>query len=341
MKRYCNLALLASLVLLACQLAGQIGQEPVEPASPPTASRERTPPALQASPSQPPTPLQTPEPETGNPTPATGSPAGETQAPITRPKPPQSQAAEIRPTEMRTELTHLSKLIGFQVLDENGENLGLASDYIVNTCETFVIYLLMEPAAELTIEPGGLVAIPYEAVTVNSGVLDAQNQAIQLRLQPGQLSGAPVISAGQPLTPTDWEEEVRAFWSQVVRIGSLKTSCNVPGGPVYKVAYASQLLGAALYDGRGEMLGTVQEAILAPESGKLAFYIVKPSSGEGLVMVRLAVTNIPKEALAPGGTLSLELLTEPQMFWQAPRITSLDEADGFTVQGKMLQYWGR
>jgi sporulation protein YlmC with PRC-barrel domain len=242
---------------------------------------------------------------------------------------------------MRTELTHLSKLIGFQVLDENGENLGLASDYIVNTCETFVIYLLMEPAAELTIEPGGLVAIPYEAVTVNSGVLDAQNQAIQLRLQPGQLSGAPVISAGQPLTPTDWEEEVRAFWSQVVRIGSLKTSCNVPGGPVYKVAYASQLLGAALYDGRGEMLGTVQEAILAPESGKLAFYIVKPSSGEGLVMVRLAVTNIPKEALAPGGTLSLELLTEPQMFWQAPRITSLDEADGFTVQGKMLQYWGR
>jgi sporulation protein YlmC with PRC-barrel domain len=127
----------------------------------------------------------------------------------------------------------------------------------------------------------------------------------------------------------------------VVRIGSLMTSCNVPGGPVYKVAYASQLLGAALYDGRGELLGEVQEAILAPESGKLAFYVVKPAKGEGLVMVRLAVTNIPKEALAPGQAPSLVLLTEPQMFWEAPRISTLDEADSFTQQGKMLQYWGR
>jgi hypothetical protein len=87
------------------------------------------------------------------------------------------------------------------------------------------------------------VVIPYEAVTVNSGVLDAQNQAIQLRLVPEQVTGAPVLPAGQPLTPTGWESGVRDFWSKVVRIGSLKTSCNVPGGPVYKVAYASQLLG--------------------------------------------------------------------------------------------------
>jgi sporulation protein YlmC with PRC-barrel domain len=242
---------------------------------------------------------------------------------------------------MRPALTHLSSLIGLQVLDANGGELGLAGDYIVNTCETYLLYILMEPVTSQAAEPVGRVAVPYEAVTVNSGLLDAQAGAIQLRLAPEQLAGAPVFPAGGQLIPTDWESVVRDFWSKAVRIGSLKTSCNVPGGPVYKVAYASQLLQAPLYDGRGELLGTIQEAILAPESGKLGFYIVQPARGEGWVMVRLGATNIPKEALVPGAALSLELLTDPGKFWDAPRLASLDQADSFAMQGKMLEYWDR
>jgi len=242
---------------------------------------------------------------------------------------------------MRIVSTHLSSLIGYRVLDINGSELGLASDYIVNTCETYLLYILMDPVIGLDGEPGSRVVIPYEALTVNSGLLDAQAGAIQLRLAPEQLAGAPVLPPGVQLTPTDWEAAVREFWSKAVRIGSLKTSCNVPGGPVYKVAYLSQLLGAPLYDGRGELLATVQEAILAPESGKLGFYIVQPARGEGWVMMRLGATNIPKEALVPGAALSLELLTDPGKFWDAPRLTSLDQADSFAMQGKMLQYWDR
>jgi len=58
-------------------------------------------------------------------------------------------------------------------------------------------------------------------------------------------------------------------------------------------------------------------------------------------MVRLGATNIPKEALTPGAALRLVLLTDPQMFWEAPRLVTLDEADDFMLQGKMLQYWSR
>ena len=156
---------------------------------------------------------------------------------------------------------------------------------------------------------------------------------------PEQFSGAPTLPTGQQLTPTDWEEAVRAFWSKVVRIGKLATSCNVPGGPVYKVAYASQLLGVELYDGQNSLLGEVQEAILEPESGKVGFYIVKPAKGDGLVMVHLRAINTPKEALLPDGTLTLVLLADPQVFWDAPRITSVDEADDVALQSKMRQYW--
>ena len=242
---------------------------------------------------------------------------------------------------MRNKLTHLSNLIGYQVLDENGDKLGVASDYIVNTCETYIIYILMDPVASLNIASGSRVVIPFEAVTINSGVLDAKNKTIQLRLIPGQFSGAPTLPNGQQLTPTDWEGTARDFWMKAVRVGKLATSCNVPGGPVYKVVYATQVLGVELYDAYGNLLGVVQEAILEPESGKIGFYIVKPATGDGLVMVSLGVTNIPKEALLPGGTLSLVLLPKPATFLDAPRITSVDQADDFAQQARMRKYWGQ
>lgn len=331
MKRYRFLAILLilALVLMACQLIQQAGKQPAESASIATTSLKKDIPTDIASQAEQADPAQTQVPEKDNPD------------LTTRDTPPQSQAAEIRPKEMRTEVTHLSNLLGYQVLDENGDKLGIASDYIVNTCETYIIYILMEPVASLNIAPGSRVVIPFEVVTINSGVLDAQNKTIQLRLIPEQLSGVPAFPAGQQLTPTDWEGAIREFWSKAVRIGKLATSCNVPGGPVYKVAYATQLLGVDLYDGQNDLLGAVQEAILEPESGKVGFYIVKPAKNDGLVMVNLRAINIPKEALIPGGKLTLVLLTDPQVFWGAPRITSIDEADDVALQSKMRQYWDR
>lgn len=327
MKRFRCLAILLSLALalMACQLIQQVGRQPAEPASAATASLEKAIPTDKV-PQTVPTEKQAPAKDNPNPT--------------ARPKPPQSGAAEIRPKEMRTKLTHLANLIGYQVLDENGNKLGIASDYIVNTCETYIIYILMEPVASLNITPGSRVVIPFEAVTINSGVLDAQNKAIQLRLIPGQFAGAPTFPAGKQLTPTDWEGSTRDFWMKAVRIGMLGTSCGVTA-PVYKVAYATQLLGVELYDAYKNLLGSVQDAILEPESGKIGFYIVKPAKGDGLVMVTLGTTNIPKEALLPGAALTLVLLGEPTLFWDAPRITSVDEADDFAMQGKMRQYWGK
>jgi sporulation protein YlmC with PRC-barrel domain len=331
MKQFRDLAYLLSLtlVLMACQLTQQIGGQPTEPARAIAAT------GAMATPTD-----ETPQIEQADPT-ETLSPEEDTPNPTAQHMPPQSQAAEIRPKEMRPEATHLSNLMGYQLLDDNGEKLGIVSDYIVNTCETYIIYILMEPVASLDVAPGSRVVIPFEAVTINSGVVDPQNRAIQVRLIPELFLGAPTFPAGQQLTPTDWEAAVRDFWSKAVRIGILATSCNVSGGPVYKVTYATKLLGVELYDGQNNLLGAVQEAILEPESGKVGFYIVKPADNDGLVMVNLRATNLPKDALLPGGELKLVLLTDPQVFWDAPRITSVDEADDIALQSKMRQYWDR
>ena len=366
MKRLRNLTLLLGLALgvMACQVIQQTRSRPEEPVRAVTAvieeePAEETPQEEPAEAAETPTPAKnspiSPPASTGKDSPAsTPAPAGGKEGPtgdnpsdrgdtplIAGEKPPQSIAADIIPSEMRTQLMHLTHWLGYQVWDANGDRLGIASDFIINTCETYIVYILMEPEASLKAAPGGRVVIPFEAVTINSGTLDAQNKAIQLSLIPEHFAGAPTLPIGQELTPTGWEGAVRSFWSEIVRIGKLSTGCNVPGGPIYKVAYASQLLGVELYDGLGNLLGTVQEAILEPESGKIGFYIVQPAKGEGLVMVHLRATNIPKEALAPGGTLTLVLLTDPGVFWDAPRLNSLEEADDFALQGKMREYWNR
>ncbi len=328
--RLFTIVLSLALVLMACQLAQQLGGEKsAKIVNTSTANLQPKIPTDKPSQTQETRNTVTQMAEEGDPAFVVGE------------KPPQSQAAGILPKDMRVNLTHLSNLMGYLVLDANGEKLGIASDYIVNTCETYIIYILMEPVASLDIGSGALVVIPFEAVTINSGVLDAQNKTIQLQLIPEQLSDAPTLAADQQLTPTEWEDAVRAFWEKLVRIGMLATSCNVPGGPVYKVAYASQLLKVELYDGLNNLLGVVQEAILEPESGKLGFYIVKPAKGDGLVMVRLGVINIPKEMLSQGSVLTLVLTADPQVFWDAPRINNIEEADDIALQSKMRQYWGR
>jgi sporulation protein YlmC with PRC-barrel domain len=323
MKRFGKFAIFFSLVmvLMACQMTQQIAKQ----------ITKQTPPG--------PTGTVTASPETITPT-SQDAPTQPADPPIKK-KPVQSQAAGIQPASMRTKLTHLANLIGYEVVDARGNKLGVASDYIVNTCETYIIYILMQPDASLHIASGNLVVIPFEAVTINSGVLNAQKKSIQLQLSPDQFSGAPTLTPLQQLTPTDWEGAVRDFWMKAVRVGVLKSSCNTVGGPSYKVAYATQLLGVKLYDGNKVLLGEVQDAILEPESGQFSFYIVKPTKGSGLVMVPMGNTNIPKEALLPGATLTLVLLAQPDVFWGAPRITSAGQADDFNMLARMRGVWGK
>jgi sporulation protein YlmC with PRC-barrel domain len=328
MKRFTRLAIFLglALMLMACQMTQQISKQISKQTSKQTAIPGSEVTATASLSKATPTDKVSPT---------------EHANPVAWKKPVQSQAAGIHPADMRTKLTHLTNLIGYEVVDAKGDKLGVASDYIVNTCETYIIYILMQPDASLDIASGNLVVIPFEAVTINSGVLDAQKKSIQLQLSPDQFKGAPTLTPGEQLTPTDWEGGVRDFWMKSVRIGVLQTSCNTSGGPSYKVAYATQLLGVKLYDGRKALLGTVEDAILEPESGQFSFYIVKPETGKGLVMVPMGNTNIPKEALAPGGTLTLVLLAQPDVFWGAPRITSAGQADDFNTLAKMRGVWGK
>lgn len=258
-------------------------------------------------------------------------------------KPPQTNAAGILPPERREELTRLSSLLKFKVTGWDGAALGQVSDFVINTCETYIIYFTVVPDASLKVAAGSQLVIPFEVVTINSGALDAEAQAISIYMTPDQVAASPVFAAPLVLLPySPWEDPVRTYWKSVARVGILKSECKAGGSnsanAVHKIAYATQLIGAELKDGNHNLLGTVQDAVLEPESGKLGFYIVKLLDG-GLVMVPLGQTNIPKEALEPGITIELVLLAENNKLLGAPRIASVEQAMNAQTQSDARQYW--
>lgn len=351
MKHYLSIVLILALALIACRAVQGVpdsstAEVPNDTPGAAVSGPQTTPPAGTGTPeagaaqqTQAAPPENEPEPTAADPAPTAGEP-------LSQARPPQSQAAEIRPPDRRAELTRLSNLLGFQVSGQDGALLGTAADFIINTCETYLIYFVLDPAETLNIASGSHLIVPYEVVTINSGALDAQAGAIVLSLTPGQVAAAPGVPASLELFPTDWEAGVRDYWSQVARISNLTTECRVaaPGGgtvAIQKIAYATELLGAELKDGLQTVLGTVEEAILAPESGKLAFFVVNLQDGQGLVLVPLRVVNIPNEALEPGAALELVLLTENERLLNAPRINSLEEATQDPVQGAAIQHWGQ
>jgi sporulation protein YlmC with PRC-barrel domain len=258
-------------------------------------------------------------------------------------KPPQTNAAGILPPERREELTRLSSLLKFKVTGWDGVALGQVTDFVINTCETYIIYFTVDPVADLKVAAGTQLVIPFEIVTINSGALDAEAQAISIYMTLDQVAASPVFAAPLVLLPySPWEDPVRTYWKSVARVGILKSECKAGGSnsanAVHKIAYATQLIGAELKDGNHNLLATVQDAVLEPESGKLGFYIVKLLDGS-LVMVPLSQTNIPKEALEPGQTIELVLLSETNKLTDAPRIASVEQAMNAQTQSEARQYW--
>jgi sporulation protein YlmC with PRC-barrel domain len=340
-------SLILLLTLLACNLGEHLPTGPSATAVVVTAAGGQN---ILPTPMPSDTAVATPEPEASVTPYSEETPTKGITAPQAAGKPSQSQAAEIRPPESRDEITRLSALVGYQVIDRDGALLGTIADAIVNTCETYLIYFLLDPAGGLGGALGDRLIIPYEAVTINSGALDVQSRAVMLQLTSSQLTGAPRFPESLDLVPPDWEAEVRSYFSQWVRISNLTTGCRVaaPGNDsaggtvvVHKIAYLNSLMGAGLFDGLQNRLGTIEEAIFSPESGKLSFFVIRLQDGSGWTLVPLRVVNIPKSALEPGRELSLVLLKENDLLLTAPKLAAMEEAVRDEVQGKAIQHWNR
>jgi sporulation protein YlmC with PRC-barrel domain len=118
----------------------------------------------------------------------------------------------------------LSEILRYRVVDNAGTELGMVRDYIINTCEAHILYIVLDA-------PNGSqsILVPYEAVSLNPGrPQDAPANALVVNFDAALLSSAPAIDLKTVNFDSDnWDANVMSFWRQNIAI-SLTTACNVP-----------------------------------------------------------------------------------------------------------------
>lgn len=294
------------------------------------------------------------------------------------------------PNTGRKQLILLSNWMGFKLVDKNQKTIGQVQDYIINMCEAHVLYMVVDTGASAsssssapatqastpmaTIEntpmgtqssgssssqSGSLMLVPFEAVTVNGGSLNADTKTITLNLDASQISGAPALSQKPDLSSNDREGQVRDFWSGVLSLSKLDTTCSVAPAAAeatqspsttpsltkaVKLAYASNLLKATLQDGNQNTLGQVQDALVEPESGQLFYLAIQRQKDNALTLTPMGAVNVPQNAHQQAGQLNLVLLVDTSAFEGAPAISSLDSLNSNVnpeAKGYWSQYMGR
>jgi sporulation protein YlmC with PRC-barrel domain len=295
------------------------------------------------------------EAEEGTPDPGT-PPADIATPPVATPGEPGVRGADIIPPTGRPEATQLSELLDYRVVDAQGEELGSVDDYILNTCEAHIIYMVLDAGQALETD-GDLVIIPFEVVTLGGGVIDVDNQTIVMGMDTAQFDGAPAIDEKPEMTTTEWEDDVRTHWGGVITLSNLTTECRVPvqvetegsqgteRQAITRIAYASDFLQAQVFDGHGEQIGEVEEVILEPESGWMEFTAINPGGrlqmGQELIPAPMGALNIRHPEDTDLDELSLVLLVEREVLENAPRVDSRDDLVGDGWRSQSFQYWNQ
>jgi sporulation protein YlmC with PRC-barrel domain len=147
-------------------------------------------------------------------------------------------------------LTSLGAMLGFQVVDASGNVIGTVDDYVVNTCEANILYMLVEPAGGSSAGAGQLILVPYQATleTPNNGQVLAGEGQFVIDLDATALSGAPVVdtTAFDMEDPT-WDVDAQAFWSEHFEL-ALTAACPVPASDVVDGQAEGQVTPTASLD---------------------------------------------------------------------------------------------
>lgn len=126
-------------------------------------------------------------------------------------------------------LIGLAAMTGWQVVGADGAEIGTVHDYVVNTCEAHILFLVVEPIENAS--TGQQILIPYEATLaeLNEGSsVDVEQRVFTLKQNAADLNGAPVVDVTLlDLEIPDWSDEALEYWSENYRV-SLTSACNVP-----------------------------------------------------------------------------------------------------------------
>jgi sporulation protein YlmC with PRC-barrel domain len=262
---------------------------------------------------------------------------------------PDSEDAPALPDSGAQARNYLSTMLTYEIIDSAGQEVGPVEDYIINMCEAYLLYVVVEASETLESEDGSNILIPYEAFTLDGEVrADGQSQLV-LNQPVGEVVGAPVVDLEElDMTTNEWEPAVEDFWTERTTM-TFNSGCPVPAAGdgsdrqwIVRIALAEEVLETVIVDGNDQLLADVEEILLTPESGHLRYVVARLDQSldpdQNLVLIPIGALNVNHEN-QPGTTLVL--LVDNEVLLNAPRLEAIPDSTSTEWEGRYFEYWSQ
>ncbi len=165
-----------------------------------------------------------------------------------------------------------SKLLGIAVRNDSDKNLGEIGDLLVDPRSGEIRYAVLEVGGFLGVGEDRRV-VPWSFIHVAADEKDAEKCHARTNLTEAQVKAAPKSKSGQKYD-AELDRRIEATfgkddaWAYVGK-----------GQPTF--AWFSQIDGALLTDKNGKEIGKVQDLILAPQNGCIAYAVIDTTKEAG------------------------------------------------------------
>lgn len=126
----------------------------------------------------------------------------------------------------------LAAMTGWQVVGADGSPIGTVQDYVVNTCEAHILYLVVDASETITAQGGQQILIPFEAVLgeLNEGSsVSVDRKTFTLKQNAADLMAVPGVDiATADLENPNWSESILIYWEDNDYLLSRTAGCPVP-----------------------------------------------------------------------------------------------------------------
>jgi len=179
--------------------------------------------------------------------------------------------AEMAPTALDEAAVRASELIGYNVVNSQGEDVGEVEDLLVNLTNGQVHYAILSFGGFADIGDK-LFAIPLSTISFNS-----EDQAVVFDSDEQMLQNAPSFDENTwpDMTSPEWDTDIRDYWqNQGVTVADEANLVDETAVVDRSAMRASELIGYNVVNAAGEDLGEIEDLMLGLDSQQVNYAVL-------------------------------------------------------------------
>jgi sporulation protein YlmC with PRC-barrel domain len=233
--------------------------------------------------------------------------------------------AVVTDTADTTDLNVVSNLIGYDVENQNGDDLGTIDSLIADR-QGRLVYAILEAADDLEID-GEMIAVPWNSFNLaraDQNLDDDVDSDLVFNQDQNVLTEAPAFASGDDFDVNDvaWDDDLVNYWGS--RVSGLP---NTGADAETSLVRLRDVTDYQLLNADGEDIGDVEDMIL-DTAGKQIAYVIWASGGILDIGEELIPVPFEKASWERDNDDAFVLnISDAEQVQDAPRLDSIDEID--------------